>query len=67
MENKPNYKNPSEQLEGLRNLIGVLIQDALTIVQSGQLGAPTMPELEKCGQFHVLLESPALSTPIVRP
>lgn len=56
MDEKLPFKNADEQLDGLRNIIGVLIQDALQIIQCGAYGAPTLEQLERCGKYHALLE-----------
>jgi hypothetical protein len=45
---------PAEKLEGLRSLLGMLIEDGLMQVQSGAWGIPTADDLAKCGQLHVI-------------
>jgi hypothetical protein len=56
MPEETKFKSASEQLDGLRNFIGVMIQDALVTIQSGTYGPPTLEELERCGEYHALLE-----------
>ena len=50
----------TSRLDGLRNLIGCMVQEELVRVQSGCYGPPTMAEIELCGQFHDLLTHAAL-------
>lgn len=52
----PKMKSAKEDLDGLRNLVGLLIQEAVVRVQSGVYGPPTLEELETCGKYHAILE-----------
>lgn len=52
----PKFSNATEHMDGLRNCLGMLIQDALKTIQGGAYGPPSMEELGRCGQYHALLE-----------